>query len=226
MKTYLLFVIAFLFYGITVAQRPNTKSLEKFTQLKVYDRIVVSLIKSNENKLVITGDDKDEVKISQKDGLLKVKMEFDDFLDGNEAKATLYYTEELLLLDANENGKIVSDETFNGNKVDIKGQEGGVIDLKVSLNDVYVRAVSGSVITLSGTSRNQEVSVNTGGKAYNEDLNTTETEVTVMAGGRADVRATDIVKAKVKAGGSIYIYGNPKSIEKDKVFGGKIEEIN
>lgn len=226
MKTYLLSALTLILYSVTFGQSSNTKSLEKFTQLKVYDRIIVSLVKSSENKLVITGDEKDDVNISQKDGLLKIKMEFDNFLEGDEAKATLYYTEELLLLDANENGKIVSDETFNGDKVEVKGQEGGVIKLKVSLNDVYVRAVSGSEITLTGTSKNQEVSVNTGGKAYNEDLNTTETEVTVMAGGRADIKATDKVKAKVKAGGSIYIYGNPKSIEKDKIFGGKIKEMN
>jgi hypothetical protein len=226
MKTYLLTLIIVLTSTIAIGQGSNTKALEKFTQLKVYDRIIVSLVKSNENKLVITGDDKDEVNVSQKDGLLKIKMEFDNFLDGNEAKATLYYTEDLSLLDANENGKIISDETFKGDKVEIKGQEGGVIDLKIALKEAYVRAVSGSEITLTGSCETQEVSVNTGGKAYNKDLNTTMTDVTVLAGGRADVKASDVVKAKVKAGGSIYIYGKPKSIEKDKIFGGKIKEMD
>ena len=226
MKTFLLSGLMVLSCIMAMGQRSNTKTLEKFTELKVYDRIIVSLVKSNENKLVITGDDKDEVNISQKDGLLKIKMEFDNFLDGNEAKATLYYTEELSLLDANENGKIISDETFKGNKVEIKGQEGGVINLKVALKSVYVRAVSGSEITLTGTSESQEVSVNTGGKTYNKELNTTDTDVTVLAGGRADVKASNLVKAKVKAGGYIYVYGNPKSVESDKIFGGKIEVID
>ena len=226
MKKFLISTVIILTSAIVLGQRSNTKSLEKFTKLKVYDRIIVTLVKSNENKLVITGDDKDEVRVSLKDELLKIKMDFDNFLDGNEAKAILYYTENLLLLDANENGKIVSDETFKGDRVEIKAQEGGVIDLKIALKDTYVRAVSGSEITLTGSSETQEVSVNTGGKAYNKDLNTATTEVTVLAGGRADVKASDLVKAKVKAGGSIYIYGNPKSIEKDKIFGGKIKEMN
>ncbi|WP_281541293.1 head GIN domain-containing protein [Maribacter aestuarii] len=226
MKPYLLSVIIVLSSAIAVGQGSNTKSLEKFTKLKVYDRIVVSLVKSNENKLVITGDDKDEVSVSQKDGLLKIKMKFDNFIAGNEAKATLYFTEDLTLLDANENGKIISDETFKGDKVEIKAQEGGVIDLKVTLKEAHVRAVSGSEITLRGTCETQEVSLNTGGKAYNKDLNTTTTNLTVLAGGRADIKASDLVKAKVKAGGSIYIYGKPKSIEKDKIFGGKIKEMD
>ncbi|KAA2219752.1 head GIN domain-containing protein [Maribacter flavus] len=226
MKQVYAFTILLCIGTLTFAQKANTKTLEKFTELKVYDRIVVSLVKSNENKLVITGDDRDEVEISNKNGLLKIKMEFGNFMDGDEAKGTLYYTEDLTLLDANENAKIISEETFKGSKVEIKGQEGGIIDLKVDLEEVYVRSVSGSEITLTGSSKKQEVSVNTGGKAYCKDLNTEMTEVTVMAGGRADVKATEEVNAKVKAGGSIYIYGKPKNVKRDKVFGGKIQEMD
>ncbi|MFX0558533.1 head GIN domain-containing protein [Maribacter sp. CXY002] len=226
MKKYLPSIILLLISTSCLAQSTNTKTLDKFKELKVYDRIIVALVKSNENKLVISGDDKDEVNISNKNGLLKIKMAFDNFMDGDEAKATLYYTEELTLLDVNENAKIISDETFKGNSVEIKGQEGGIIDLKVDLDNVFIRSVSGSEITLTGKSNKQEISVNTGGKAYNKDLNTKETVVTVMAGGRADVRATDAINAKVKAGGSIYIHGKPKNISKDKVFGGKITEVD
>lgn len=220
--TFLLLLIT----SMAFSQRTNTKVLEKFNELKVYDRIIVTLVKSNENKLVISGDDKDEVSISNKNGLLKVRMKFDNFMDGDEAKGTLYYTEELTLLDVNENAKINSDETFKATNVEIKAQEGGVINLNIETNNVFVRSVSGSEITLKGSSTKQEISVNTGGKAYNEELKTTETEVVVMAGGRADVRATENVIAKVKAGGSIYIHGNPKNITKDKVFGGKITEVD
>ncbi len=213
----------FLIVATVFGQRSNTIELERFTELKVYDRIIVTLVKSNENKLVITGDDKDEVEISEKGDLLKIKMEFDNFLDGNEAKATLYYKEELSLIDANENAKIVSNEVYQGKRTDIRGQEGGVIDLELAVDYVYVRAISGSEITLTGRSNEQEIAVNTGGKVYNEDFNTSKTTVTVLAGGRADVKASSKVVAKVKAGGSIYIYGNPDNIEKNKVFGGKIK---
>ncbi|MBU2948804.1 head GIN domain-containing protein [Zobellia uliginosa] len=209
-----------------LAQKENTKDLDKFTELKVYDRIVVSLVKSNENKIVITGDDKDEVNISNKNGLLKIKMEFDNFLDGNEAKATLYYTEELALIDANENAKIRSDETVKGKRVEIKTQEGGKIDLKINIDDLYTKSISGGEVTLTGAAAKQEVMVNTGGKTYNKQLDTKETTVVVNAGGRADVNASEKVAAKVRAGGSIYIYGNPRSVEKDKVFGGKIKEMD
>lgn len=206
-----------------IAQRESTKQLEKFTQVKAYDRIIVNLVKGTENKIVITGDDQDEVNISNKNGLLKIRMEFDNFLDGNEAKATLYFTEDLTLIDANENAKIKSNEILKGNRVEIKAQEGGQIEMEVNLADLYTKSISGGEVTLTGKSKIQEVMVNTGGKVYNKELNTDNTTVVVNAGGRADVKASEKVKAKVRAGGSIYIYGNPKDIDRDKIFGGKIK---
>ncbi len=177
--------------------------------------------------MVITGDDKDEVEISNKNGLLKIKMEFDNFMDGDEAKATLYHTEDLTLIDANENAKINSEDVITASeRVEIKVQEGGKIDLKIDLQDLYTKSISGGEITLTGSSKLQEVMVNTGGKIYNKQLNTQQTTVVVNAGGRADVNASEKVDAKVRAGGSIYIYGNPKEIDKDKVFGGKIEVVD
>ncbi|CAM4195326.1 head GIN domain-containing protein [Zobellia nedashkovskayae] len=226
MKKFKFLALALFISAGVLAQKENTKDLDKFTELKVYDRIVVSLIKSNENKIVITGDDKDEISISNKDGLLKIKMEFGNFLDGDEAKATLYYTEDLTLIDSNENAKIKSDETVEGDRVEIKTQEGGKIDLKINIKDLYAKSVSGGEVTLTGSATKQEVMVNTGGKIYNKQLDTKETTVVVNAGGRADVNASDKVVAKVRAGGSIYIYGKPRSIEKDKVFGGKIKEMD
>lgn len=225
MKKLILLLNLSLISFATLAQKENTKTLDSFTKLKAYDRIVVTLARSSENKIVVTGDDKDEINISNKDGVLKIKMEFDNFMDGDEANATLYYTEALDLIDANENAKITSDETIEGERIEIKAQEGGQIHLKVALNDAYVKSISGSKVVLSGSSKTQEVLVNTGGRVENEMLGTEKTKVTVNAGGRANVKASDFVAAKVRAGGYIYIHGNPKEVKRDKVFGGKIVTV-
>lgn len=221
-NTFVIFTVLLFAFNLT-AQRENTKQLENFTEIKVYDRIIVTLVHSNENKIVITGDDQDEVNISNKNGLLKIRMDFDNFMDGNEAKATLYYSDKLKLIDANENATITSSETINGDRVEIKAQEGGHIDLKIDIDDLYTKSISGGEVTLTGKAKIQEVMVNTGGKIYNKELNTSETTVVVNAGGRAEVKASERVDAKVRAGGSIYIYGNPKDVKRDKVFGGKIK---
>jgi hypothetical protein len=46
----------------------------------------------------------------------------------------------------------------------------------------------------------------------------------VNAGGDASIHATDYVDAKVRAGGSILIYGKPKEINQKSVLGGIIKE--
>ena len=66
--------------------------------------------------------------------------------------------------------------------------------------------------------------VNSGGVYEAEKLTTNQTVITSNAGGEADVYATDLVDAKVRAGGDITIYGKPKQINQKIVAGGSIEE--
>lgn len=221
--TLVLLVFAFNSFA---QQETTTKDLEKFTELKAFDQIEVTLIKSDKNQVVLTGADQGDVNIENKKGLLKIKMDFENQMDGEDVKAKVYYTEELTMLDANENAKIFSEGTFKGKEVKIAVQEGADVDMKVEIDNLYVKSTSGSEVTLTGKARIQEIVANAGGKVYNKELNTTETTVVVNAGGRAEVKASEKVKAKVRAGGSIYIYGNPKEVDKDKIFGGKIQIMN
>ena len=201
----------------------STKDLEKFTELKAFDQISVTLIKSDKNQVVLTGEDIADVNIDLKKGLLKIKMDFENQMDGGDIEAKVYYTEELTLLDANENAKIYSQGTFKGKNVKIAVQEGADVEMQVDIDNLFVKSTSGSAVTLEGNARIQEIVANAGGKVYNKNLNTKETQVTVNAGGRAEIKASEKADAKVRAGGSIFIYGNPKEVNRDKVFGGKIQ---
>ena len=219
------FILTLVTLSLT-AQEKKTIELEKFTELKAFDRISVILIKSTENKVIIVGKDIGDVNVENKKGLLKIKMDFENHMDGGDVEAKVYYTEELTLIDSNENAKVVAEGTFSASKAKIAVQEGGKVTLKVDVNDLYVKSTSGGEVTLTGNSKIQEVIANSGGKVFNQELDTDETKVTVNAGGTAKIKATLKVDAKVRAGGSIYIYGNPKEVEKDKLFGGKIEIID
>jgi len=209
----------------SLAQEKTTKDLEKFTELKAFDQIEVTLIKSDKNQVVLMGEDQGDVDIENKKGLLKIKMDFENHMDGEDVEAKVYYTEELTLLDANENAKIFSEGTFKGKEVKIAVQEGADVEMKVEIENLYVKSTSGSTVTLTGNATNQEVVANAGGKVYNKALDTETTKVTVNAGGSAEIKASTLADAKVRAGGTISIHGNPQKVEKDKVFGGKIKVI-
>jgi hypothetical protein len=221
--TITLFICATL---VCFSQNTTTISLQEFTELKVYDRITITLIKADDNKLVVNAENKEDISITENDGILKVKMVTKKFLGGDTVSAKLHYTGSLTVIDANENARIVSSGMIKGSTLNIRSQEAAVITLNIDVDSLNTKSTSGSEIKLSGTAIHQDANINTGGKLYNKGLKSKNTSVIVLGGGIAEVYASEKVVAKVKAGGTIEIYGNPKSIDKDKTFGGKIEFKN
>jgi len=90
---------------------------------------------------------------------------------------------------------------------------------------LLIKAVTGGVINAVGNSDNQDVQINTGGVYKGKDLKTKFTTVNVNAGSSAEINATSYVKVSVKAGGTVYVYGDPDKMEEKTVFGGKIERM-
>ena len=105
------------------SQKPIEKNIGDFKELKVYDLIEVELIKSDENKVIITGENIDYVIVNNKNGTLKIKMELSKIFDGNDTKVKLYYTK-VDIIDANEGVKIHSKDEIKQFEIDLKAQEG------------------------------------------------------------------------------------------------------
>lgn len=219
----IIFSIVVAFSLISFSQNVE-KNLGEFSQLKTFDGLSVELVKSDENKAVISGVHKDDVEIVNKNGLLKIRFNLLKASTVYQTKVVLFY-KELNLIDANEGSFIFSNEIIKELDLEIKAQEGAIIRLEVDAQRVSSRVVSGSVITLSGKAKNQDVIVNSGGVYTAQECITEQTKVSVSAGGSAKVYATEIAKAKVKAGGVIEIYGHPKLAETKKVLGGSITVV-
>ena len=110
--------------------------------------------------------------------------------------------------------------------MDVSAKEGAEIHLNLDVNKVNVKTVTGGIIVLEGKATNQDIVVTTGGVVENKDLVTDQTTVNISAGGSAEVYAKVLVDAKIKAGGTVFIYGKPKQINKKTILGGTIEEKN
>lgn len=217
--------IIFLFFGCQamVAQTEKlTKNLEQFKEIKVFDGLAVTLIKSDDNKAVITGANTDKVAIVNSEGILRIRMEITKIFSGYRTFIELYHTENLVVLDVNEDAKILARETLTQEVLELKAQEGGEINVDVQVTQLLVKSVSGGIISAKGAADNQDVIINTGGIYKGMDFKTKFTTVNVNAGSRAEIYATDYVKAAVKAGGTVHVYGDPAKMEEKTVFGGKI----
>ncbi|WP_163409432.1 head GIN domain-containing protein [Flavobacterium ajazii] len=201
-----------------------TKELGDFDTVKVYDKLSVKLIPSSENKVIIKGARESELEAVNKNGILKLRMPFPKLLSGNDLEVTLYY-KHLELIDVNEGAEVTSKDAIKATSFKVSAQEGGKINVDLDVDKLKVSSVSGGEITLTGKASNQVASLGAGGYLLASKLNTSQTTVSVSAGGKADVNASTLVDAKVSAGGSIYIYGKPKQINQKTVFGGKIEEV-
>ncbi|MBW1297565.1 head GIN domain-containing protein [Aquimarina litoralis] len=207
------------------AQKVITKNVGDFNELKVFDKVEVKLVKGSENKVEISGISRREVDVVLKNNVLKIKMSLSNTWDNNDTKVVVYYTN-ISKLDVNEGAKIMVKEIISSDLLDLRAQEGGDIYAEIETERLLARAVSGGGLHLEGIADEQEVTVKAGGQYMAEDLKTKSTKVKISAGGRANVNASDYVKANTAAGGTIRIYGNPKEVDGKKVFGGKIIEVN
>jgi hypothetical protein len=200
-----------------------TKNLGDFSDVKVFDKLKVILISSSENKAVITGNRENEVEFVNRNGELKIRMPFPKLLSGDDITIKLYFRN-IESIAASEGSFVSSDVNFKQTIMDIDAREGAEINIDLDVEKVKVKAVTGGIIELSGKALNQDVTLMTGGILNSKELHTSQTTINVSAGGNAEIYADTLVDAKVRAGGSIYIYGSPKQINKETLFGGTIIE--
>ncbi len=213
----------FLVTVIASAQTTMTKELGSFYQVKVYNGIDLELVRSNESKIVVTGEKTDKVKIKVEGYTLKVLLKFPETTANGKVKATLYYKEDIDVIDANE-GATVTGKDIHQQKVEIKAQEGAFINLVVKVKHLKVKSSSGAVIRLSGSTKNQNVDADLGGMYHGYKLSVEEmTIVKAGSGSKVEVQAGETLDAKVSFGGSIFYKGKPEVFRDKKVIGGVIE---
>lgn len=223
-----LVLLLFIWAGVVATQAQEGKvsqNLSSFKELKVFDGLSVNLIRSDKNQAVITGANTSKVAIVNTDGVLKIRMEIGKIFSGYRTFIDLYYTQDLVVIDVNEDARITTKEALKQDVVELKAQEGGEISIQAQVEQLLIKSVTGGVINATGTSDNQDVQINTGGVYKGKDLKTKFTTVNVNAGSSAEIYATSYVKVSVKAGGTVFVYGDPDKMEEKTVFGGKIERM-
>jgi len=224
------FILLF-FIGLTVtAQSTVNKNLGDYNILKVYNGIEVELIKSTDQKLEITGEKSEMVKIKNVNNTLKLSLPFsltpaDNAADGK-ILVKLYYNRAINIIDANESATITSKD-FYQDKLEVNAQERAFINLTTKTNYLIVRASSGGIVKLSGTAKNQEIDVDLYGIYHGFNLQVAgNSTVKSGTGAKAEVNAGETLNAKVSFGGTIFYRGNPEVVKDKKLIGGIIEKRN
>lgn len=226
----IVFICAFIFSFTITAQTTVTKDLGDYSTLKVYNGIEVELIKSTEQKLEITGEKSEMVKIKNVNNTLKLSLPFSLKPENNTADGKvlikIYYNKNIDIVDANE-GATITGKDFNQDKVEVNAQERAFINLTTKTDYLTVRASSGGIIKLTGTAKNQEVDLDLYGVYNGFNLKVSaNSNVKSGTGAKAEIMAGDTLSAKVSFGGSIFYKGNPAVVKDKKVIGGIIQKRN
>ena len=226
MKKILLILIISLTHSIH-SQTVVKKTLGDYSILKVYNGIEVLLLQSKEQKIEIKGEKSEKVKIKNVNGVLKLSLPFSLKPENNYGKGkvfiTLYYNSNIDVIDANE-GSIITGKEFHQEKLKVNSQERAFIDLTLKVTHLNIRASSGGVIKLTGSSESQTVNIDLYGVYNGFGLNVSgNTNVFSGTGAKAEISAGKTLSAKVNFGGSIFYKGSPEVQKNKKVLGGIIQ---
>ena len=220
--TFLLTTLLITFFSFS--QNQINRGLGDFHKLQTYDLLKVNLIKSNENKAVISGKHTGNVVIKNKNGELKVRMGVEKRLSGSETKVDLYY-KNIYRIEAKEGSFVFSKDTIIEPSLFIKSESGARVSLKVNTSDLVSRALSGGKITLTGTARHNKIDAYTGGWVSVKNLTTQTTKVFIKAGGVVDVYATALLELDLKAGGEANVYHKTSKIVEKITLGGVVNYL-
>ena len=208
------------------SQKIITKKIEDFYKIKVYNGIRLELLQSNESKLEISGDKSDKIKIKNTEGILRVSLRFPELLAGDKVNVKLFYNKDIQTIDGNEGSKIIG-KGINQTHLEVKAQEGASIKLDIKTKHLKVKSVTGGVIDLTGTSKNQDIELDLYGVYHGYNLFTSNSStVKAGTGSKAEVYAGETLFAKVSFGGSILYKGKPEVIKNKKMAGGIIKQMN
>jgi hypothetical protein len=225
MKQVLLIMFLFGCFMVNGQDVKITQSIEPFKEVKGFDGLSINLIKSSENKVVISGENTDKVVVVNNDGILKIRMQIGKIFSGYKTFVDLHYAQDILIIDVNEDARIVTEQMIEQDVLELKAQEGGELVVNAIVEQMLIKSVSGGIIKTNGSSNVQDVQINTGGVYEGRSFETNFSTINVNAGSRAEINARDYVKATVKAGGEVLVYGNPKKLEEKTVFGGTITRM-
>lgn len=217
-------VVLFLMVStVAFSQEVFTKELGSFKELKVFSGLTVQLEKSDIPRIEITGKKREEVVVKNINGRLKLSMRFPETFNAYEADIKLFYSDNLLLIDANEGAIIGSENPIKQKSIELRVQEGAVINMLLDVNYLIGKSVTGGQLLLSGKLESQDIELNAGGiyKAY--DLESNQTYITSSSGAVGQIFVKEMLDVKVNLGGTVYYKGNPTDIISKKIIGGTIK---
>ncbi|QYJ69039.1 head GIN domain-containing protein [Flavobacterium litorale] len=214
MKTFLL-LAAIATFQFATAQK--TYELDSFNKIAISGDadMELQLVKSSENKLVISGADNedlsDDFRVSSAGGYLAISNDYDDL------EMIVYYTDDINEMTVSGDVEITCEDTIKSRNFMLSANSDVVVQLKVDTNNFTLVAASDAEITLSGSARNFNAAVASDAELNGNELKTKNNcSIAIASDGEASIYCKGNVDATVASDGELTIYGNPRNVNESK----------
>lgn len=214
-----------LLLGIGMSAQEITVDLENFSDVEVTRGLKVKLTQADENMAVITGNSRERVQVKVERGVLVIKTSVNQLLKEDNTAVEIYY-KQINSITSRQNSSVEFSGKITQTIFRVRASEGAEIIATMDVENLIAVASTGGTLNFEGKALIQEIDIRAAGEYKGENLKGNEIDVKVNGGGNANIFAKKYVNATVRAGGNIYIYGNPEKVEEKTSFGGSIKKIN
>lgn len=219
-----------IIYLMALVVLPNLLSAQTerkigdFQKLSVYDGINVELIKSDTNRVEITGKNTAYIVVKNKNGDLKIRLSVERRFSGNRTKVSVFY-KTLYSIISHEGANIFSKDTINQADLNLKANSGSRQNMIVKLNTLQATATAGAKINIKGRAKYQELSATTGAEIMASKMENEEANAVSTTGALIDVATTKDLKVNGKIGGIINVHTKTDKITEKISVGGAVNYL-
>ena len=195
-----------------------------FQKLSVYDGINVELIKSETNKVEITGKNTAYIVIKNKNGDLKIRLSVEKRFSGNRTKVSVFY-KNIYSIISHEGANVFSKDTLNQADLNLKANSGSRQNMIVNLNTLQATATAGAKINIKGITKYQDFSSLTGAEIMASKVENEEANAVSTTGALIDISTTKDLKVNSKIGGIINVHKKTDKITEKISVGGAVNYL-
>jgi len=221
LRYYFLFICALLSQW-AVAQKDETRSLAPFTKIDISDKVLVQLVKAEEESMEIKAQRTEAARVltDVTDNTLKIRIEVPPQNYGK-VNIILKYRQ-IDEIKVSNMAEVSSASLINTDTLHVNLKSGGKAYLDLDIKHLDSRITEGAVLSAEGYAVSQTAFVATSGALSVFNLESDIVEVKAVTGGIAKVYADKSLVADSQTGGYISYKGDPAEAIINRGTGGKI----
>ena len=227
MKNRILFLVTammLVFVPAINSQITEKRDLPEFHSLNISSEIDAELILSEKEGIDLEFENANPLSLVSevKKGVLTVKMKTGSYKDAV-LKVKIHF-KDLKEIESTGRASVWSEEDIYLDELTVRLYNGGATRLRLHCDDVVINISQGSILTLKGEGKMQNVKVNTNATYSGYEFKSEKAVVNSTSYGKAKVSVSNYLEAKASSGGFIGFVGNPARVERKTSLGGEVLE--